>query len=261
MWVLLFSLKSIFAMALAIVWHELGHLIVCKKLNVDVIKMMPLPWGVTIITPLIHDLKSQVLISLAGPVFNFAMIFLCVAVKNIFKISSDFLNLFILSNFAGGFLNLLPVLPLDGGIALKSALCEVLGVAKGFKRCMQISAVLGAIVFAFGIAVVFTTGYNFSYITAGLFILLNLRHERELLICLKKRVLTGEIKSQPKIKYITADASSDALCLTNLIAPSHTTVFLVNKNGRFLGEVSQDTMIKHLLKNSLISIGECIEKF
>ena len=260
-WALLFSLKSIFAFLLAVLAHEAAHLLMCMKLKVKVLGMTPLPWGMTISTPLIYDIKSQFYISAAGPVCNFIILSLCVSFKKFFNINLEFFDVFMLANFADGFLNLLPVLPLDGGIILKSRLCKAFGLSGGFTKAMQITAFLGTVILIFGIAVFLVTGYNFSYAAAGVFILVNLKHERELLMCIKKRVFTGEIKSAEKIKYISVDASCHAICLANLISCSYTLVFLVNKNGRFLKEVSQDIILQKLFENSLITVGECVEKF
>lgn len=260
-WALLFSLKSIVAFLLAVILHEGAHLLMCKKLKIKVLGMMPLPWGMTIATPLIYDGKAQLLISAAGPVCNFIILLTCALIKKIFNFNSEFFDVFMLANFAGGFLNLLPALPLDGGIILKSHLCKVLGLSRGFTISMQITAILAAIITCFGILLFLATGYNFSYAVAGIFIFVNLKNEKELLMCIKKRIFTGEIKSDKKIKYISVDASCHAICLANFISCAYTLVFLVNKNGKFLKEVPQEVILKKLFENSLITVGECVEKF
>ena len=260
-WALLFSLKSITAFLLAVILHEGAHLLMCRKLKVRVLGMMLLPWGMTIATPLIYDGKSQFLISSAGPLCNFFILLVCIGFKKIFSVNSEFFDVFMLANFAGGFLNLLPALPLDGGIILKSHLCQVLGLSRGFTVTMHITAILASVITAFGILLFLATGYNFSYAVAGIFIFVNLKHEKELLMCIKKRIFTGEIKSEKKIKYITVDASCHAVCLANLISCAYTLVFLVNENGKFLKEVPQELILKKLFENSLITVGECVEKF
>jgi len=259
-WALFFSLKSIFAVALAVVIHECAHLLVCMKLKIKILGMMPLPWGMTVLAPLIYNKKMQIAVSIAGPLCNFVTLAVCLAVRSAFSINSEFFDLFIIADFADGFLNLLPVLPLDGGIILKAHLCEKSGLAGGFAKCIYISALFGAVILFWGIMIILATGYNFSYFAAGLFVLGNLKHERELLMCIKKKVFNGEIKSNRKIRCISVDSSCNALCLANLISPAHTLIFLVNKNGRFVGDVSQTRLIEKLFENTLITIGECVEK-
>jgi len=259
-WALFFSLKSILAVALAVVIHECAHFAVCAKYRIKVFAMTPLPWGMTVATPLIYNKRLQVRVSVAGPLSNFAVLLICVFIKKVMNINSDFFELFVIANFADGFLNLLPVLPLDGGIILKANLCEKFGLAAGFAKCIYISAFSGAIILVLGAMIILATGYNFSYFAAGLFIIANLKHERELLLCIKKRIFTGEIKSMPKIRYINVDASCHALCLANLISAAYTIVFLVSRDGKFIGEASQELLIKKLFENTLITVGECVEK-
>lgn len=259
-WALLFSVKSILIIAAAVLLHECAHILACLIFKVQILGFEPLPWGLTVATPLIYDKKLQFAISIAGPACNLAVLAVCCALRAFMPEDSGTMELFMLANLADGLLNLLPALPLDGGIILKSRLCSAFGLAAGFKAALRITAAAGALILAFGIEVLIATGYNFSYIAAALFILSNLRHERELLMCIKKRVFTGEIKSAERVKYVSVDASCNAICLANLISCSHTLVFLVNDGGRFSGEVTQEQLIKKLFENSLITVGECIEK-
>lgn len=261
MWALLFSVKSIAIIAAAVLLHEAAHFAMCLHLGVKILAFTPLPWGMSIHTPLIDSPRMQLAISAAGPLCNFAVLALCCAVRSVFGINSADFGLFMLANFADGFLNLLPALPLDGGIILKSRLCIGHGLAGGFKTAINISAAIGVLIFLFGVGAFLESGYNFSYMAAGVFILSNLKHERQLLMCIKKRVFTGEIKSAQKIRYITVDENCNAICLASLISCSYTLIFLVNSSDRFLGEVTQEELIKKLFENSLITVGECIEKF
>lgn len=259
-WALFFSLKSILAVAAAVVIHECAHFAVCAKHRIKVFAMVPLPWGMTVATPLIYNKKLQIRVSAAGPICNFIVLLLCAFFRKVTGINSDFFEIFMIANFADGFLNLLPVLPLDGGIILKANMCEKFGLVSGFAKCIYISAFAGVIILVFGVMIILATGYNFSYFAAGLFIVVNLKHERELLLCIKKRIFTGEIKSSPKIRYINVEASCHALCLANLISTAYTLVFLVNQDGKFIGEASQEILIRKLFENTLITVGECVEK-
>lgn len=260
-WALLFSAESIAVIAVAVALHEGAHFAACFAFKVKILSFTPKPWGVCINTTLIRRKKALFVIYAAGPACNFAVLGVCAAVKCFFKLQSANFDLFMLANFAGGFLNLLPALPLDGGIILKLVLCMSCGISAGYKKAIRISAATGAVIFVFGAAAFLATGYNFSYATAGAFILFNLKKENQMLLFMKEKVLSGEIVSEKKIKYISVDASCHAICLANLISFSHTAVFLVNNSGKFVGEVPQSLLLKKLFKNSLITVGECVEKF
>lgn len=259
-WVLLFSLKSILPVAATVVLHEAAHYAMCRRYKVPVYSVVPLPWGITVSTPLISNQKMQLAISAAGPLCNILIFLLCILLKGIFKIHSSAFDFFIFTNLADGILNLMPALPLDGGSILNSYLCSKYGLAAGFNRSFKITVLIGGIIFICGIQIFIVTGYNFSFAAVGLFILLNLNHEKELLMCIKKRIFTGEIKSSKRIKYISVDFDWRALCLISVISSAYSVIFLVNRNGRFVGELNQQDMIAKILKCSSVSVGECIEK-
>lgn len=259
-WVLLFSIKSIMLIAVTVVLHEAGHCIMCRRLNVPVYSVEPLPWGITVSTPLVCNPKIQTIISAAGPLCNLTVLLLCLLLKSIFYIRSYYFDFFIFTNLADGILNLIPALPLDGGIILNSHLCSKCGMAAGFNKSFKVTILIGGIIFICGIQIFIATGCNFSFAAVGLFILLNLKHEKEILMCIKKRIFTGEIKSSKRIKYISVDFNCRALCLINVISSAYSVIFLVNRNGRFIGELNQQDMISEILKCSSVSVGECIEK-
>ena len=79
-------------------------------------------------------------------------------------------------------------------------------------------------------------------------------------MCIRKRLLTGEISSRPATKVIRADARSNAICFIDRISPSYTLVVEVTLGTLPLGTVGQNTLISKVLKNSVITLEECIEK-
>ena len=230
----------------------------CKLLGIPVLGVKPLPWGLTATAPIMYEPYSQFLVSVAGPASNFFMLMFSGIVRRFF--GGEISELFVLANLADGLLNLIPALPLDGGIILKSFLCSKLGLVRGFLWMIRCTGAVGVALMLFGVQVFIATGYNVSYFVAGLFVVLNLRHEKELVICLKKRILTGEIHSVNLQKTIYVSFDSNALCLVDFISPSFTAVFKVMDNQKEIGTLHQDELLECVLKNTMITTGECIEK-
>ncbi len=258
-WAMLFSVKSIVILAIVVLLHEMAHIAVCMFLKIKVYGVKPFLWGVTASVPLINDPISQLAVSLAGPFANFALLMFCPLIKVVF--STESAELFALFSFANGFLNLIPALPLDGGVILKSFLTSVFGFVRGFKYTIRITAFIGIATILFGLQFLLVTGFNASYLAAGIFILFNIKHERRLAMCTKMRLFTGELKSNGGIKRVKADTACNAICLAEIISPTHVTIFKVTENGESKGEVHQQHLIECILKNTTITLGECIEKF
>ena len=257
-WALFFPLKWLLAAGVAVFLHEMSHLAVCKILGIKIFGIRALPWGLTLSAPIIYKPQNQLAVSIAGPMCNFFLLLLCPIIKIIF--GDDIANIFAIANIADGVFNLIPSLPLDGGIILKSYLCSRFGFLRGLSYMFRVTAVFGFLFMLLGIHILVLTGKNASYLMAGGFILWNLKHERELNMCIKKRILTGEIQSMPPAKTICADAKSNAICLVNKISPSYTLEVKVTKNGKLLGTISQKALLSRILENSIITLEECIEK-
>lgn len=253
-----FSVKWIVVVAVSVLLHESAHMGMCRLLGIPVFGMKGLPWGVTAFAPLMYEPHSQFLVSVAGPMFNFFLLIFSSFVSKVF--GDETAELFILANISNGILNLIPALPLDGGIMAKAFLCSKFGFVRGFVYMIRITLGVGIILMLFGIEMFIATGYNISYFVAGIFIVGNLRHEKDLVMCIKKRVLTGEISSSSAIKNLYVSSDSNAICLVDLISPSYTLVFTAVKNKEKIGKVSQKRLLECVMENSMATLEECIEK-
>lgn len=257
MWATFFSVEWVIVVGFAVILHELAHMAVCRLAGIKIFEVKALPWGLTASVKLMYDPITQFAVSLAGPMFNFFLLTLCPLVERFF--SEETAELFALANLADGLLNLIPALPLDGGIILKSLLCSRLGLIRGFGLMIKITAIAGVILMLFGLNVLMVTGCNASYLVAGGFIIYNLRHESELIICIKKKILTGEINSRPITKTLRVEKDSHAVCLINMISPSYTLLLKVEKDGKPVGTLTQKKLIHSVMKNSMITVGECVD--
>ncbi len=258
LWSFIFSVKWIAVVGVCVFLHECAHMAACRILGIPVLGVRPLPWGLTASAPMMYEPFSQFAVSVAGPMFNFFLLMFSGIVERMFGEETS--GLFVLANLADGLLNLIPALPLDGGIILKAFLCSRLGFIRGFIRMIHLTAGIGVFLMIFGVQMFLATGYNVSYFVAGLFVVINLRHEKEILWCVKKRVLTGEIRSVPLKKGMSVSFESNALRLVDFISPSYTLVFKVMKDKKEIGILHQDRLLECVLKNAMITAGECIEK-
>ncbi|MBR5535409.1 MAG: hypothetical protein IKU60_02040 [Clostridia bacterium] len=90
---------------LFILLHEISHMTagLILKEKVSAIKLMP--WGCILCLSSIPKRKSTILIALAGPVFNLVMFYM---------------GIFPPENLSLALFNLIPVLPLDGGVIINA---------------------------------------------------------------------------------------------------------------------------------------------
>ena len=100
---------------MAVLIHELSHILMCKLLNVEIEQIHLCAGGATIVTDVKLERFSKIMVSAAGPLANLLLTLVCAALA----ISHN--NTFLLFNLSLGIFNLIPVKNLDGGKILKES--------------------------------------------------------------------------------------------------------------------------------------------
>jgi len=148
--------------------HELVHLFFLYKEKREVELITVEAFGISIKTNECGDLSP--LVFLSAPLFNILISFILYFIYK--KTQNSLFLQFSATNFALGFFNLLPVLPLDGGRA-------VLSFTKHKFFFVFLSGVFGLIILFWGILFIKSLNFNFSLIMIGIFIIANSFSERE----------------------------------------------------------------------------------
>ncbi|MCR5553724.1 MAG: site-2 protease family protein [bacterium] len=110
-----------FIYTLVALLHEFAHFIIARKLGYKLTKIKLMPYGAVLIAGK-NDFyfKDEIIIALAGPLFNLACGFLIVSIWWLFPESYFFTADFAVANFVCGVFNLIPIFPLDGGRVILS---------------------------------------------------------------------------------------------------------------------------------------------
>jgi len=168
---LLSSVTLIVFLFTSVFFHELTHSMVSITKGIKVKKIILLPIGGMALTENFpEEPKDEFLISIAGPLFNFAVVLVLVLLIALFnfipfptqeQIFSKGINFSLMNypvfalmyvNFMLGTFNLLvPALPLDGGRVWRSLLAMKFGKSKATKFVSKISEIIALILFIVGI--------------------------------------------------------------------------------------------------------------
>jgi Zn-dependent protease/predicted transcriptional regulator len=141
-----------------VVLHELGHSYLAQKYGIRIERIVLLPiGGVSAMEELPKEPGQELRISLAGPVVNFVIAFICYLILLLLKGSytgvSSFLSYFILLNLILGGFNLLPAYPMDGGRVLRAFLAERMSYIRATELAAGIGKYLAIIMAIVGILV------------------------------------------------------------------------------------------------------------
>lgn len=130
--------------------HEFGHLLAGLLLGMKPEKIEIMPYGISIafkVTPKDYNQKikkgnqlelKKIIVALAGPITNLAIIFLILQMNiNVFGAL-----MILYSNLLLMVFNLLPIYPLDGGRIIKGILHICFGRMKAEKYCNRLSFIV-----------------------------------------------------------------------------------------------------------------------
>jgi Zn-dependent protease/CBS domain-containing protein len=159
-----------------VVLHELGHSYLAQKYGIRIERIILLPiGGVSTMEELPKEPGQELRISLAGPMVNFLIAFICYLLLLLLKGSylgiSSFLSYFILLNLILGGFNLLPAYPMDGGRVLRAILAERMSYVRATELAAGIGKYLAIIMAIVGIF------YNFFLVLIALFIYIGAEQE------------------------------------------------------------------------------------
>ena len=153
--------------------HEMGHLLASKILGYSADGVKIEPFGVCLkLSSRISNSVHEFVISMAGPFVNFIMLALGTALTY----SGIYIpKAFFIANFYMLFINLLPVMPLDGGRIVKSVLKAEMGEKKAQKIITYISVPVVCSIAVFGVILLFKSKLNASLLIASLFMCNNIK--------------------------------------------------------------------------------------
>ena len=161
-----------FALLLCAFLHEGGHLVAMHFCKIPIEKLTILPFGISITVKdgYLINYTDELKCALSGPLVNLITGLIFIVIQNYFKVDCRFL---IICNLFLFLLNILPIMPLDGGRALNSLLLLKLNLETAIKISDFISVVLLIPVMGLGIYILHSTGYNFSLLLIGIYLSVN----------------------------------------------------------------------------------------
>ncbi len=235
--------------------HELFHLMMAYRLKIKIKGISILPFGISlkIKDNRIGNPIHEILIAIAGPFSNLLMLTIALILKSYFHLNSDNMSFFILANILIGLINIVPILPLDGGRVLKSIFTIKIGFIKSFKIMKKITAITSIILLVSGVYLLYITKLNYSLILISLFLIYNLSKEisnNNLLamydiINYKKKVIHKKIF---KAKNIVAMYDTPAQEIIRLLTYNYFyLIIVIDEKMRIIGILTETQIIKGLL--------------
>lgn len=252
-----FNLAYIFLCYLvALIFHELAHAIVAKKLGYQLNLISLMPYGAELSgEKTVFSERDEVLIAVAGPLMNIALIIITICSWWLFPITYSFTEAFVIANMASLFFNLLPVFPLDGGRVLLALMSTKIGRTKALKKLKIIGIIVALICFV-GFIISLFISINITLGVASFFLMAgalddgkNIHYNRIITLAkhknfTKKAFNIKSVALNENATLLTAYKSLDANCFNK--------IHVLNKNMKTKKILTGEELNNLLMNNSYL---------
>lgn len=245
-----------------IVLHELAHAEIAVRLGYTLERFMLMPFGASLSGKFEGArAKDEILIAMAGPLFNCVLAIICVAVWWMFPSSYVFTLRLVQANAFTAAFNLLPVFPLDGGRIAIAALSIKMPRQKAYKRIRAVGYIIAPIfAILFVLVFVFNKTVNLSFALISVFIFLSTIFPDK--NSMYRRVygmayFSERLKRGLKVNQIMAHESATLIELDRMLNSNYYTTFiLVDDELKTVGTITE-TELENLLKKHESNVKIC----
>ena len=236
-----------------VIIHEIIHYATARALGFNGFCIEILPIGASLKLKDLEEatIKEDLLISISGPLGNFAMAFIGYLIYIYFK--TDAILIFIQYNLALGSFNLLPAFPLDGGRILRDILETRFLYKKANEIALKISIILAYLLIGINIFFLLLRIFNISLILIAIFILYMSKKEKERIVYV---IMGYTIKKREKLinrgyienKHISVYYKLTLLELLNLVDKNKYNIFTVLDDKMNVLSILYEEQVINLLK-------------
>lgn len=227
---------SFLVFILALTFHEFGHYIVARKLGYKLSKFRLLPFGAELnYSDNFFDSRDEILIALAGPIFNLILSVFLVSVWWVFPSMYCITNELVFESLILALINLLPAYPLDGGRVILGAIGNRFDRKKSLK-ILKLFNIFFVILFIVLFIISCLTNYNPTLILMSVSLLSGLlgidNESKYELIGLTKK---GN-KNFEEVTIKSVNPGTRLVDIIKQISPRKRTVFLLKSNNKIITE-------------------------
>ncbi len=241
--------QRIFCISYAVIFlHELSHFAAARALGLRAESISFQPFGVNLKlkNKIVPCLTDEVILYGAGPVFN--VIFAAVLIP--FNGVNDFLNYLYACNLSLFFINIIPVLPLDGGIILKKTVANYFGYRTAEKALKAVSAILIIFLAAAEIYSALNTGINISVIIMLAFLFGNIFTKTELYdIDFVEELIFADGKPLKNAKLWVMNGDDYRNMAKNFTKGKYAIVVRLDDDGKIEELLSERELVKRIMNN------------
>lgn len=228
--------------------HELAHTLaaICIGLKVSHISFYPFGVNLKLKNKMIYSLADEIILYISGPLSNIVFALITMVIYHYHPYHG--LKFLYISNIMLFAMNMIPAIPLDGGVILKKILSRILGARKTERIMKIISFIVSVLLMSFGGYVLYTTKLNFSIMLFSMLMLGNIFTQNEKYdVDFVKELMFHSKKKKDKIKHIIVEESNNYCDIVKkLDKKSYNVIYLTDKKGEIKDILTETQVINKL---------------
>ncbi len=242
---------------LSAVLHEMAHIACAKAFSVSISRVELYPFGISarLKSGYIQSSEKEFIIAFAGPVFSLFLYWLFIIFYHFYK--TNFLAFGADINLGLCLVNLIPILPLDGGRIVKALLTARYGIIRAYNFTIKLSRVLIFILLICAVVLFFIYDFNFSLILISAFLLQNLCGEQQAVSTVTLReILQNPEKAEncyslPVRTLCVKESRAASGILRHLSYDYFYIVHILDKKSRIIKTLTETQILTALTKNGI----------
>lgn len=245
--------RSALILTLSVILHELGHLLAAANFGIEVREVELMPFGgVAKVNRLLgSEPATETAIALAGPANSLVLL-----VVGTVYFAQPWGRELMESNILLLLVNLLPILPLDGGRILKGYLVRREGLGRGLRMLLRQTQRAAVGLFCVSVSVVLLGIFSINALVLSVFILYAVARERKMMPFAVMNYVgsrSGEGRPRPVMpaKALVVQPHTTIREVLDVLTPGHYHLFtLVGTNG-LTTIVTEDAVWRAMLSQGL----------
>lgn len=237
--------------------HELAHILCAKALSIGISYVQVYPFGIAahLENEYIRSSEKEFFIAFAGPFCSLVLFCISSFFEKVYP--GPLISFLTNTNLALCFINLLPILPLDGGRMLKSILTARFGVIRSYRFMLKLSKIMLIFLILFILCLIFASKFNFSLVLITAFLLQNLVFEHQAISVISlKEILSNHQKSKhsenlpTRVLSVRKDRPASGI-IRHLSYDCFYVVNIMDKNSSIIKTVTEVEILDKLIEKGI----------
>jgi len=234
---------------ITMILHELSHTMAAVLVGLKVERIIFYPFGVNLRlkNKFVHSLSDEVILYISGPLFNILFAFISLLIYGITRgYKWQYLYFMNIALFA---VNMLPVLPLDGGVLAKKIIAYYFGNKKAVALMKGISAVILAAVVMFCVWSIAVSQFNVSVVIMAMFLTGSiLQGEEKYNVDFVRTLMFAKDKHNKPIRHMLLPRETDIRDIAEqFVNNRYSIVYLTEENGKISDTITEREVIDRLV--------------